>query len=71
VAEALNLVLKAFVDQNIDIELFVAPVDLKNWLETSQELVCLIKGCSDNLLNAFLLKTVGWRINNPCVRVQS
>jgi len=39
VAQTLNLILEALINQDINVELFVAPVDFKNRLEASKELV--------------------------------
>jgi hypothetical protein len=37
VAQTLNLILEALVNQDFYVELFVAPVDLKNRLEACEE----------------------------------
>lgn len=70
VAQTFHLVLKSFVNEDVNVELFVAPVNFKNRLEPSKELVCLCVRSGNYLCNAFLFVAEGWRIDDPSQRTE-
>ena len=70
VAQTFHLVLKSLVNEDVNVELFVAPVNFKNRLEPSKELVCLCVRSGNYLCNAFLFVAEGWRIDDPSQRTE-
>jgi len=55
VLDTLNWILKSLIHEDVQVELLVSPVDLKNWLESSQEQLHLSEGRVDDVGYHFLL----------------
>ena len=55
VNKVIDSVLEAFIHKNVNVELLVAPVDLKDWLEALQEVLSLLVSVVDDSVNALFL----------------
>ena len=51
IRQVLNWILQAIVNKNVDIELLVPPVNLKDWLEALQEVGGFSVGIVNNLVD--------------------
>ena len=69
-AQTFNLVLKTLVNQDVNVELLVAPIYLKNRLEPSEELVRFGVGCRDHFCYTLLFVAEGRCINDPSQRTE-
>lgn len=64
-AKTFDLVLKTFINHNVNVELFVAPVDLENRLEASQEWFSFNKCTFNDFLYTSLSRFESISITDP------
>ena len=65
VVKTFDRVLESFVDQDVEVNELVFPVNFKNWLEPCQKLGHLGESILQNLLNHFLLVLVKRIVLDP------
>ena len=70
VLEGVNRVLEGFIHNNIHIELFVSPVDFKEWLESSEESLGFAIGLLHDSFYFLLGLSFGWVLTDPLVWIK-
>jgi hypothetical protein len=65
IGKVLNLILQTLIDNDVEIKLLVAPVNLKNRLETAQKVGSLFVRIINDLIDTLLLTLEKFLVTDP------